>query len=102
MSCGGGHLGLAIGIKKQKLAWMVLYKVSVFRSSRIFNMAARGNNMLRLAEISKVFFSETNELTEKFTDDGRQVISIVHLDLGPGELKTFVDTEVVAIIITRS
>jgi hypothetical protein len=26
--------------------WMVLYKVSVFRSSRIFNMAARANNML--------------------------------------------------------
>jgi hypothetical protein len=26
--------------------WMVLYKISVFRSSRIFNMAARANNML--------------------------------------------------------
>jgi hypothetical protein len=25
-------------------------------------MAARANNMLRLAEISKIFFSETNEL----------------------------------------
>ena len=44
--------------------WMVLYKISVFRSSRIFNMAARANNMLWLAEISKIFFSETNELTE--------------------------------------
>ena len=43
---------------------MVLYKVTVFRSSRIFNMAARANNMLWLAEISKIFFSETNELTE--------------------------------------
>jgi hypothetical protein len=43
---------------------MVLYKVAVFRSSRIFNMAARANNMLGLAEISKIFFSETNELTE--------------------------------------
>jgi uncharacterized protein YeeX (DUF496 family) len=42
---------------------MVLYKVYVFRSSRIFNMAARANNMLWLAEISKIFFSETNELT---------------------------------------
>jgi hypothetical protein len=42
--------------------WMVLYKVSVFRSSRIFNMAAMANNMLWLAEISKIFFSETNEL----------------------------------------
>jgi hypothetical protein len=39
-------------------------KVTVFRSSRIFNMAARANNMLWLAEISKIFFSETNELTE--------------------------------------
>jgi hypothetical protein len=44
--------------------WMVLYKVSVFRSSRIFNMAARTYNMLWLAEISKILFSETNELTE--------------------------------------
>ena len=26
--------------------WMVLYKVTVFRSSRIFNMAAKANNML--------------------------------------------------------
>ena len=43
---------------------MVLYKVTVFRSSRIFNMAARANNVLWLAEISKIFFSETNELTE--------------------------------------
>jgi hypothetical protein len=43
---------------------MFLYKVSVFHSSRIFNMAARANNMLWLAEISKILFSETNELTE--------------------------------------
>ena len=27
-------------------------------------MAARANNVLSLAEISKIFFSETNELTE--------------------------------------
>ena len=27
-------------------------------------MAAKANNMLWLAEISKIFFSETNELTE--------------------------------------
>ena len=43
---------------------MVLYKVYVYRSSQIFNMAARANNMFLLAEISKIFFSETNELTE--------------------------------------
>jgi hypothetical protein len=36
----------------------------VLRSSRIFNMAARAINMLILAEISKIFFSQTNELTE--------------------------------------
>jgi hypothetical protein len=48
----------------RNVPWMVLYKVTVFRSSRIFNMAARANNMLWLAEISKIFFSETNELTE--------------------------------------
>jgi hypothetical protein len=36
----------------------------IFRSSIIFNMVARANNMLWLAEISKIFFSETNELTE--------------------------------------
>ena len=54
-----------IGTKlSRNVPWMVLYKVNVFRSSRIFNMAARANNMLWLAEISKIFFSETNELTE--------------------------------------
>jgi hypothetical protein len=77
----GGHLGFAIDIKNSNLVkdipmiiplqfgfsqfisfreedLMVLYKVTVFRSSRIFN------NMLWLAEISKIFFSEANELTE--------------------------------------
>ena len=43
---------------------MVLYKITVFRSILIFNMAARANNVLSLAEISKFLFSETNELTE--------------------------------------
>jgi hypothetical protein len=36
-----------IGTKPSRnVPWMVLYKVTVFRSSRIFNMAARANNML--------------------------------------------------------
>ena len=36
-----------IGTKlSRNVPWMVIYKVSVFRSSRIFNMAARANNML--------------------------------------------------------
>jgi hypothetical protein len=30
----------------RNVPWMGLYKVTVFRSSRIFNMAARANNML--------------------------------------------------------
>jgi hypothetical protein len=47
-----------------EVLWMVLYKITVFRSSLIFNMAARVNNVLWLAEISKFFFSETNVLTE--------------------------------------
>ena len=52
-----------IGTKlSRNVPWMVLYKV--FCSSWIFNMAARANNMLWLAEISTIFFSETNELTE--------------------------------------
>jgi hypothetical protein len=34
-----------IGTKlSRNVPWVVLYKVSVFRSSRIFNMAARANN----------------------------------------------------------
>jgi hypothetical protein len=49
---------MPIGTKLgRNVPWMVLYKVTVFRSSRIFNMAARANNMLLLAEISKIFFS---------------------------------------------
>jgi hypothetical protein len=36
-----------IGTKlSRNVPWMVLYKVTVFRSSRIFNMAAKANNML--------------------------------------------------------
>jgi hypothetical protein len=36
-----------IGTKlSRNVPWMVLYKVTVFRSSRIFNMAARAINML--------------------------------------------------------
>jgi hypothetical protein len=42
-----------IGTKlSRNVPWVVLCKVSVFRSSRIFNMAASANNMLSLAEIT--------------------------------------------------
>jgi hypothetical protein len=44
--------------------WMVLYKITVFRSSLKINMATRANNVLRLAEISKFLPSGTNELIE--------------------------------------
>jgi hypothetical protein len=36
-----------IGTKlSRNVPWMVLYKVTLFRSSQIFSMAARANNML--------------------------------------------------------
>jgi hypothetical protein len=42
-----------IGTKlSRNVPWMVLYKITVFRSSRIFNMAARANNMLWLELIT--------------------------------------------------
>jgi hypothetical protein len=39
-------------------------------------MAARANNMLWLSEISKIFFSETNELTEPklYVNDHQKVL----------------------------
>jgi hypothetical protein len=41
------HFPIGFGTKlSRNVPWMVLYKVIVFRSSRIFNMAARANNML--------------------------------------------------------
>jgi hypothetical protein len=44
-----------IGTKlSRNVHWMVLYKVYVFRSSLIFNMATRAKNMLWLAEISSL------------------------------------------------
>ena len=48
--CSNAFFSETTNIIKAKLymnvPWMVLYKVTVFRSSRIFNMAARVNNML--------------------------------------------------------
>jgi hypothetical protein len=65
MSCDGGHLGFPIGIKNSNLVkdipMIICYRFS-FQSD--INMAAKANNMLWLAEISKIFFSEINELTE--------------------------------------
>jgi hypothetical protein len=39
------------------------YVIKFVSDLRQVGMAARANNMLWLAEISKIFFSETNELT---------------------------------------
>jgi hypothetical protein len=44
-------------------------------------MAARANNMLWLAEISKIFFSETNELTEQWDDDEVRFVLDQHAEL---------------------
>jgi hypothetical protein len=61
----GHKTSMSVGTKlSRNVPWMVLYKLSVFGLSRIFNMAATANNMLWLAEISKILFSETNELTK--------------------------------------
>jgi hypothetical protein len=51
MSCIGSHLGFQISIKNK-----------LFRGPSNDYSWAVSNNMLRLAEISKIFFSETNEL----------------------------------------
>ena len=40
-------------------------------------MAARANNMLCLAEISKIFFSETNELTLFGHNDVDTIVDII-------------------------
>jgi hypothetical protein len=46
---------LPIGTKlSRNVPWIVVYKVSVFRSSRIFNMAARANNMLKFQRSSSL------------------------------------------------
>jgi hypothetical protein len=39
--------------------WMVLYKIFVFGADRKSNMAARVHNVFSLAEILKIFLSET-------------------------------------------
>jgi hypothetical protein len=43
---------------------MVLYQICVFGVDRKFNMAARANNVFWLAEILKIFLSETTKPIE--------------------------------------
>jgi hypothetical protein len=40
--------------------WMVLYQICVFGADLKYNMAARVHNVFSLAEILKIFLSETN------------------------------------------
>jgi hypothetical protein len=87
MSCGGGHLGFPIGIKKRKLGkghsnnvskrffsetklpridhWKVLYKVWVFYADRKSKMATTARHRLTLdpmGKCSNAFFSETTNI----------------------------------------
>jgi hypothetical protein len=69
MSCGGGHLGFPIGIKKNRkfvedlpmiilymnVHWMVLYKLYVFCSDMKFKMAATAGPSLTLDPMGKMF-----------------------------------------------
>jgi hypothetical protein len=43
---------------------MVLYQICVFGVDRKFNMADRANNVFGLAEILKIFLSETTKQIE--------------------------------------
>jgi hypothetical protein len=44
--------------------WMVLYQICVFGADLKSNMAARGHNVFSLAEILKIFLSETTKPIE--------------------------------------
>jgi hypothetical protein len=44
--------------------WMVLYKICVFGADLKSNMAARVHNVFSLAEIFKIFLSETTKPIE--------------------------------------
>jgi hypothetical protein len=46
--------------------WMVLYQICVFGADLISNMAARVHNVFSLAEILKIFLSETTKSIELF------------------------------------
>ena len=63
------HLNLKTAEQKSaKLArnvhWMVLYQIRVFGADLKSNMAARVHNVFSLAEILKIFLSETTKSIE--------------------------------------
>jgi hypothetical protein len=69
---------------------MVLYQIYVFGADLKSNMAARVHNVFSLAEILKIFLSETTKrrrfkcekLTDGRTDDGHLPMTNAHLAYG--------------------
>jgi hypothetical protein len=53
----GSHVGFPIS--GRNVHWMVIYKIFVFGADLKSNMAARVHNVFSLAEILKIFLSET-------------------------------------------
>ena len=60
------HLNLLWPIYKlaRNVHWMVLYQICVFGADLKSNMAARVHNVFSLAEILKIFLSETTKSIE--------------------------------------
>jgi hypothetical protein len=65
---------------------MVLYQICVFGADLKSNMTARVHNVFSLAEILKIFLSETRfkceKLTDGRTDDGRLPMTKAHMAYG--------------------
>jgi hypothetical protein len=80
-----------IGTKlSRNVPWMVLYKISLFRSDMKFKMAATAGLSLTLDPMGKMLFRRRSLKCEKFTDDRRRTPSDGNSSpgpFGPGELK---------------
>ena len=67
---------------------MVLFQICVFGADLKSNMAARVHNVFSLAEILKIFLSETTKSIEDLnvisgrTDDGRLPMTKAHMAYG--------------------
>jgi hypothetical protein len=59
----GSHVGFPISAKNK---WMVIYKIFFFGADLKSNMAARVHNVFSLAEILKIFLSETTKSIESW------------------------------------
>jgi hypothetical protein len=61
----GGRLVVFISTKlARNVQWMILYQICVFGADLKFNMAAMVHNVFSLAEILKIFLSETTKSIE--------------------------------------